>query len=109
MDSRAILQDQIQKQRGNMRISLAFSVALLMIGVLLTIWSVSSERTAGFSEIMKIGPMLITSAVAALPLKAFLSYRMRIAAYDCLLRCPESDPTAAPLIATAIQNILKVE
>ena len=90
-----------------MRISLAFSIALLMIGVLLTVWSI---RATSFSEILKIGPMLITSAVAALPLKAFLSYRTRVATYVYLLGCcSDPDPAVTQLVTEAIKNLLKMD
>jgi hypothetical protein len=93
-----------------MRISLAFSMTLMIVGILLTIWCLNSAKTASFNELMKLGPMLITTAVAALPLKAFLSYRARVATYVYLLGCcSDPDPAVAQLITEAIKNLLKMD
>lgn len=93
-----------------MRMSLAFCAALLIVGVLLTAWCLRSTTMASYAEIMKIGPMLISTAVAALPLKAFLSYRTRIATYAFLLtRCSDPDPAVKDLIGEAIKNLLKMD
>jgi hypothetical protein len=110
MDSKSFLQGQIQTQRGNMRISFAFAVGMLLTGIFVTLWFLRFGSVSAYSDIMKLGPMLITSAVAALPLKAFLSYRTRIATYVFLLSCcSDSDPTASQLVAEAIKNLLKVD
>jgi hypothetical protein len=93
-----------------MRISLAFSMALMIVGALLTIWCLNSAKTTSFNELMKLGPMLITTAVAALPLKAFFSYRCRVATYVFLLNCcSDPDPAITQLINEAIKNLLKLD
>jgi len=111
MDSKAFLQGQIQTQKGNMRISLAFSVGLFLLGILVTLWFLGAGNDIkGFPDLMKLGPMLVTSAVAALPLKAFLNYRTRIATYVFLLGCnSDADPAAAQVLVEAMKNLLKVD
>src|SRR5262245_29942024 len=94
MDSKNFLQGQIETQKGNMRISLAFSLALLLLGILLTAWFLRAAGPAisSYPDLMKIGPLLITSTVAALPLKAFLSYRTE----NTLLRSAKLRPLDYP-------------
>jgi hypothetical protein len=111
MNSEIFLKVQIQTQRGNMRLSLAFSVALLLLGILVTLWFLLRPGSdKAYPDLMKLGPMFITSAVAAVPLKAFLSYRTRIATYVFLLgSCSDPDPAVSQMVMEAMKNLLKVE
>jgi hypothetical protein len=110
MNSEGFLRGQIHTQRGNMRISLAFSLALLFLGILVTLWFLRPGSDKSYPDLMKLGPMLITSAVAAVPLKAFLSYRTRIATYVFLLGCcSDPDPAVSQLVTEAMKNLLKTE
>lgn len=94
-----------------MRISLGFSLALLLLGILVTVWFLrSGSAFSSYPDLMKVGPLLITSAVAALPLKAFLSYRTRIATYVFLLdHCSDPDPAVSQVVVEAIKNLLKMD
>ena len=113
MDGRAFLETQIKTQRGNMRISLAFSIALLLVGVLLTIWCLRSPNTQSINDLMKFGPIFVTASITAVPLKAFLCYRTRLSLYCVLLgQCgPDSSPDTdvSQLILEAMKCVLKVE
>lgn len=106
---RAFLESQISLQRVNMWISFGFSLSLVLVGILVTMWCFKSTTFSSLVDSMKVGPALFSSAVAALPLKAFLSYRVRLAMYRYLQGCPESDPLTAQLIMKAKENLLKVE
>jgi len=113
MDGRVFLETQIKTQRENMRISLAFSIFLLGVGILATIWCTRSPITQSMNDIMKFGPMCVTASITAVPLKAFLCYRTRLALYCLLLgRCGpgrDPDPEDSQLIFEAMKNVLKVE
>lgn len=91
-----------------MRISFAFSVGLVVTGVFVTLWCLNFAP--GFNDIIKIGPAIISSGVAALPMKAFLAYRSRVATYIFLLGCCSSpDPLIQQVIAEAMKALLKLE
>ena len=113
MDGRAFLQSQIKTQRGNMHISLAFSIGLLLVGVLLTLWCSRRPDTQSIVDMMKFGPLCVTASITAVPLKAFLCYRSRVSLYCLLLgHCgPDSnpDPEVSQLILEAMKGVLKVE
>lgn len=74
---------QIKAQTTNVLISAGFSVGVLIIGIIATVYL---YRTSGLSgsalEFMKLGPVALSSIPLPFPLRAYLQYRVRIPIYQ---------------------------
>src|ERR1051325_1131290 len=95
MRFKRFLQKEIKAQRGNMWLSLGSCVFLFLLGLGITLWFFKSSASFGtYPDLLKVGPLIITSAAALFPLKSFQSYRTRLIAYKYLLDQADEDEAA---------------
>ena len=75
--------EQLKAQRGNLWISLVFTLIVMSIGMVAT---VHLFRTSAATEYLKLGPMVLSSISLPFPLRMYLTYRIRAPIYRRLKR-----------------------
>ena len=74
----------IQTIRSNIKLSLGWSVFVFLLGVVTTIIFYKLERFQNLTDIVKIGPTLLTSSVTAFQIRPILVSRERLVSYTSL-------------------------
>ena len=119
MDLKKLLQKVVKVQKENMRIALYCGLTLILIGIissscftLLRIGDMDGHTAELI--LVRLGPLCITGAGAAFPLRSYLAYRVRISTYEYLLDCcdkpdAEKDQNLTEAILEAVKGLLKLE
>lgn len=79
-------EQQIKVHKNNILISTSWAIFLLLIGVVATILCFKLDKSIAtkIPDLMKMGPLFVSTAVISFPFKEFLCSRSRIATYKFL-------------------------
>ncbi len=97
--------EQIRVQRKNIWIAVGWAVALLGVGTALTTIFVVGAGSAASKvpDLLKLGPLILSTALTAFPCKMLLSSRSRLASYGYLYRNLPSEAADPRLVEVAIE------
>jgi hypothetical protein len=76
-------------QRGNVLISLAFTLCVFSVSLVATVYLFRTGIPGTAIEYVKLGPIALSSISLPFPLRMYLSYRVRLPIYRQLKRCFE--------------------
>lgn len=78
-----LLEKQIKAQRTNLIIAAAFALLVQVVGIVLTLYLVKTgNQLATAWEYIKLGPATVGGLALPIPLKMYLSYRIRAPIYE---------------------------
>jgi hypothetical protein len=75
------LEEQIRTQRGNVLISVAFTFCVFSVSLVATLYLFRTGISGIGIEYVKLGPIALSSISLPLPLRMYLSYRVRLPIY----------------------------
>ena len=105
------LDEQIRTQRGNVLISVVFTLCLVSVSLIVTFYLFRTGVPGTAMEYVKLGPIALSSISLPLPLRMYLSYRLRLPTYRRLKRrfdeAAESGVELDPQLIDQAQNALK--
>jgi len=107
--------EQIRVQRRNVWIAIGWSAALVVLGAAVTVAFVvrGGGRMAQWPDLVKLGPLLMSTALTTFPCKLLMSSRSRLASYGFFFRQLSAegacDPKLLELAIEAMKQTIKMD
>jgi hypothetical protein len=116
MDYAEFFEQQVRVQRGNLWLSVGVAFCVLLAGLIgSALWfKVDANAAAQTSDLFKLGPALLSTAISTFPVKQIQVHRIRIATFRSLERhflgpTASTDPTALQAAQDYFKQTLKID